>query len=339
MGVPPLNGTTFRMPAHARRVAAVATATALAAGPAALAGADNAHARGAQGRASASVLRTGLDVALLDKSVHVPLALSLDEVRAPRSAGRTALTAELDGVAGGRPFGVLRADVAEAKATTGDEKAEASVRLAHARLHVPGLPLLSVVEVAAVTSKATCAVGRPPVAVSRLPGSVTVLGKKVSVGAGGPVRVKAPGVGEVRLDLAERGTTSRTAAATALELTVSLNPLHLNVAEVTGTLTLAAATCETPAAHEPDQDRDREQEPGRGQGAQRTEDPAKGHRAAPAAEPDTAAPAADVRAQGAPAEADLARTGGSPVTPYVAGGALALLLAGAGAVALSRRRG
>lgn len=120
--------------------------------------------------------------------------------------------------------------------------------------------------------------------------------------------MKVPGVGEVRLDLGERGTTSRTAAATALELTVSINPLNLNVAEVTGTVTLAEATCETPAG--------------------------RGGEASSSAEP-----VGDVKAQGAPAEVGLAETGGSSMTPYVAGGAVALLAAGGGAVALTRRRG
>lgn len=332
-----MNGNTFRMPARVRRVAAVATATALAAGPAALAGADTAHARGGQGRASASVLRTGLDVALLHKTVHVPLAVSLDEVHAPGSAGKTALTAELDGVAGGQPFGVLRADVAEAKATADEEKAEASTRLVHARLHVPGLPLLSLVEVGAVTSKAVCEAGRTPVAASDVLGSVTVLGRKVSLSAGGATHVRVPGVGEVRLDLSQRETTSRTAAATALELTVSVNPLSLDVAEVTGTLTLARSTCETPAAHEPGQGQG--QEPGHGEGQAQGEGQGAGPAKGPAAEPGASAPAADVKPQGAPAEADLAQTGGSPATPYAVGGALALLLAGGGAVALARRRG
>ncbi|MFI5795630.1 SCO1860 family LAETG-anchored protein [Streptomyces sp. NPDC051677] len=319
-----MNGNTFRMPARARRVAAVAAATALAAGPAALAGAGPAHARGDQGRASASVLRTGLDVALLDKTVDVPLAVSLNEVRAPQSAAKTALTAELNGVDGGKPFSVLRADVAEAKATVDGAKAEASTRLAHARLHVPGLPLLSLIEVGAVTSKATCERGRSPVAAANLLGSVTVLGKRVSVSTGGTTDVKAPGVGEVRLDLSKRETTSRTAAATALELTVSVNPLNLNVAEVTGTLTLAKAACETPEAAE--QGEEQQQQQGEGQGQDRSAEP-------------SATPAGDVKAQGAPAQADLAQTGSSPVTPYLAGGAVALLLTGGGAVALARRRG
>ncbi|MFF4830958.1 SCO1860 family LAETG-anchored protein [Streptomyces sp. NPDC001315] len=306
-----MNGNHFRMPA--RRLAAVAAATALAAGPAALATAGAAHATTDEGRASAAVLRTGLDVALLNKTVDVPLAVSLNEVQAPRQqndAQQTALTAHLDGVDGGKPFSVLRADVATARATVTSTKAEGYTDLAHVRLHVPGLPLLSVIEVEGITSKATCEAGKTPVATSDVLGSVTVLGKRVTLTAGGPTDVKVPGVGEVRLDLSKRETTSRTAAATALELTVSVNPLKLNVAEVEGTLSLARATCEAPGA-------------------------------APAsADPGSAAdPGSDVKAQGAPAKADLAQTGGSSVTPYIAGGAVALVVAGGGAVAVARRRG
>ncbi|MFJ4199374.1 SCO1860 family LAETG-anchored protein [Streptomyces sviceus] len=298
-----MNSTHFRMPA--RRLATVATATVLAAGPAALAGAGAAHATGDQGHASAVVLRTGLDVNLLDKTVDVPLAVALNEVQAPRSAQQTALTATLDGVDGGRPFSVLAAEVADAKATVTDGKAEASTRLTHAKVHVPGLPLLSLVEIEGVTSEAVCEAGRTPTASSNLLGAVTVLGKKVTVTAGGPTDVKVPGVGEVRLDLSKNATTSRTAAATALELTVSVNPLKLGVAEVEGTVTLAKAACEAPDA--------------------------------PAA---SKTPAGDVKPQGGPVkEAGLAETGGSSLTPYLMGGALALLVGGGGAVAAARRRG
>ncbi|MGW1588781.1 SCO1860 family LAETG-anchored protein [Streptomyces sp. NPDC002386] len=300
-----MNSNNFRMPA--RRLATVATVTTLAAAPALL-GASAAHATTGHGRASAVVLRTGLDVSLLNRTVNVPLAVSLNEVQAPRSADRTTLTARLDGVNGGRPFTVLAAQAASARATANGRLAEGSVRLAHARLHVPGLPLLSVVEVGTVTAKATCAAGRKPVASANVLGAVTVLGKRVTLTAGGPAEVKVPGVGEVRLDLSQRRTTSRTAAATALELKVSVNPLKLNVAEVTGTVTLARATCETPAAAR--------------------------HTA-----PSPAGTAPEVKPQGAPgSRADLAETGGSSATPYIAGGALALLLAGGGAVTVARRR-
>ncbi|GHF88206.1 SCO1860 family LAETG-anchored protein [Streptomyces griseosporeus] len=305
-----MNGTTIRMPAR-RRLAAVAAATALTAGPLAVAGAGSAHATGDQGRASATVLRTGLDVSLLDKTVDVPLAVSLNEVHAPQSAGKTTLTARLDGVDGGQPFSVLRADVASARATVSAHRAEARTELAHARLHVPGLPLLSLVEVDSVTSSAVCEAGSAPVATANVVGAVTVLGKRVTLSAGGPTEVKVPGVGEVRLELSQRQTTSRTAAATALRLRVSVNPLKLNVAEVEGTLTLAEATCESPAA------------------------PAAAAPEKPAAEvePQQAAAPAEV------AEAGLAETGGGSVTPYVAGGAVALLVAGGGAVVVARRRG
>jgi LPXTG-motif cell wall-anchored protein len=300
-----LNSNNFRMPA--RRFAAAAAAGVLAAGPAALAGAGSAHATTDHGRASAVVLRTGLDVSLLNKTVNVPLSVSLNEVQAPQSARKTALTARLDGVDGGRAFSVLRADVATAKATVSAGKAEGSTHLAHAVVHVPGLRLLSLIEVEQVTSKATCEAGKKPVATANLLGGVTVLGKKVTLSVGGPTEVKVPGAGEVRLDLSKTETTSRTAAASALELKVSVNPLKLNVAEVEGTVTLAGATCSSPAAP-----------------------------TVPQAEP--ADPASDVKPQGAPAKAGLAETGGSSVTPYIAGGAIALLVAGGGAVALTRRR-
>ncbi|MFI2762458.1 SCO1860 family LAETG-anchored protein [Streptomyces echinatus] len=300
-----MNSNNFRMPA--RRLAALATVTALTAAPVVL-GAGAAHATGAHGRASAVVLRTGLDVSLLDKTVNVPLAVSLNEVQAPHSADRTALSARLDGINGGKPFTVLGADVAEARATVTAKRAEGSVRLAHAKLHVPGLPLLSLIEAETITAKATCEAGRAPAATADVLGTVTVLGKRVTLTAGGPTEVKVPGVGEVRLDLAQRTTTTRTAAATALELKVSVNPLKLNVADVEGTVTLARATCESPAVPP-------------------TGKPVPSHD-----------PAADVRPQGAPAQADLAETGGSSATPYLAGGALALLLAGGGAVTVARRR-
>lgn len=296
-----MNTINARM--SARRWAVVAAATALAAGPAALAGAGSAHATEERGSASAAVLRTGLDVSLLNKSVQVPLAVSLNEVEAPRSARKTALTATLDGVNRGKPFSVLRTGVADAVATVEGDRAEASTTLADARLHVPGLPLLSVVELEAVSSKAVCEAGKSPHASVTLPAAVTVLGKRVSLTSGGPTEVKVPGVGSVRLDLSKTSTTSTTAAATALRVDVAVDPLELNVAEVEGTVTLAEAKCSVPAVEE------------------------------------AAGTSADVRPQGARAAegTNLAETGGDAMTPYVAGGAVALLAAGGGAVALARR--
>ncbi|MGW7369617.1 SCO1860 family LAETG-anchored protein [Streptomyces sp. NPDC054841] len=307
-----MNSNTFRMPV--RRSAAVMAATALAAGPLVLAAPARATGGGV-GRASAVVLRTGLDVSLLNRAVQVPLKVSLNEVQAPESAEKTALTVQVEGVDQGRPFSLLRADVATAKATADRQRAEGYTNLAHAKVHVPGLPLLSLIEVEKVTSKAVCVAGRKPVAESNLLGAVTVLGKKTKLTTGGTTRVEVPGVGEVTLDLSKTQTTSRTAAATALELKVSVNPLKLNVAEVEGSVTLAAANCESPTARtvEPDA------KPQAGAG------PAKAPAGIPADAP-------------APAAENLAATGGNGLTPYFAGGAVVLLVAGGGAVVLARSR-
>jgi hypothetical protein len=304
-----LNINTSRTPV--RRAAAAAAAAGLVTGPVALAG--PAHATGSEGEASAVVLRTALDVSLADKTAEVPLEATLNEVRAPASAEKTALSVRLDGVERNRPVQVLRADVATARASADRQVAEAHSNLVRAKLHVPGLPLLSLIEVEKVTSTAVCEAGRQPVATSNVLGKVTVLGKKVTLSAGGPTRIEVPHVGEVSLELSRTQTTSRTAAATALALEVSVNPLELNVAEVTGTVTLAEAGCtapdapaeETPSAGQPSD------EPGKGVQAQAGEEPAK---------------------------ENLAETGGSSATPYLVGGATLLLAAGASAMVLTRVR-
>ncbi|MEU9747292.1 SCO1860 family LAETG-anchored protein [Streptomyces niveus] len=299
----------------ARRCAALGAAVALVAGPVVLAapaqatgGTGGTGVTTGKGKASAVVLRTGLDVSLLNKSVNVPLRAALNEVRAPADADKTALTVELDGVDQGRPFTVLRADVATARATVDERKAEGYANIAHAKVHVPGLPLLSLIEVQEVTSKAVCAAGKKPVAESNLLGTVTVLGKKVTLSAAGPTRVEVPGVGEVTLDLSKTRTTSRTAAATALELKVAVNPLKLNVADVQGTLTLAEATCEAPAEPVKQTEPEPEKE---------------------GVEPQTATE---------PTTENLAETGGSSMTPYLAAGAVLLLAIGGGALVLVRAR-
>ncbi|MFE4873198.1 SCO1860 family LAETG-anchored protein [Streptomyces sp. NPDC056682] len=322
-----MNSNNFRLPAPGpaacrplgRRSARIAACVALAAGPLLLAA--PARATGGPGdsggRASAVVLRTGLDVSLLNKAVDVPLKATLNEVQAPAGADRTALTVKLDGVGGGRPVDVLKADVATARASADAKKAAGSTRLVNARLHVPGLPLLSLVEVGEVTSSAVCEAGRAPVAQSNVLGAVTVLGRKVTLSSGGTTRVQVPGVGEVTLDLSKTTTTSRTAAAVALQLKVSVNPLHLNVADVKGEVTLAEATCETPKA---------------------PEQPEQGGTVAKGA-PAKAPAGTDVKAQSVAADTKLAQTGGSSATPYLAGGAAVLLVGGAGALVLTRARG
>lgn len=311
-------------------VLSLLAASALVGVAAAPAGAEPAPASadgGDRGQAAASVLRTSLDVGLLSRTVHVPLSLTLNEVKAPGagadSAGRTALTATLDGVEGGKPFSVLRADVARATAEVGEKAATGEVDLAAAKVHVPGLPLLSVIEAEAVKAKAHCEVGRTPVAEANALGAVRVLGQRVKLTAGGPTRLRVPGVGEVKLELSSTETTSRTAAASALRLSVSINPLDLGVAEVDGEITLAQASCRTPRAPE--------------------EVTTQTQPSTRPADPVDEGPRTQTERTGAEEEAgkpapDLAATGADARTPYLVGGALALFTVG-GALLLLRRRG
>ncbi|MFJ9509349.1 SCO1860 family LAETG-anchored protein [Streptomyces anulatus] len=337
-----MNSNTFRL-----------AALAVAAGPVALLAAVPAHAApatpttGGEGRASAVVLRTGLDVSLLNKSVQVPLKVTLNEVQAPASAEKTALSVNVDGVEGGAPVSVLRADVATANATVDEHRAEGYTNLAKARIHVPGLPVLSLIEVEKVTSKAVCAVGRKPVAESNVLGHVAVLGKKVTLSAGGPTRVAVPGVGEVSLDLSKTVTTERTAAATALQLKVSVNPLNLNVAEVEGEVTLAEATCETPKGPKTPEkpgSTDGGSTGGSTDGGSTDGGSTGGGGDTGGDQGDGGTSGGDVKTQTgsdtgtAPTGANLAETGGSSTTPYMAGGAALLLAVGAGATVLARRR-
>ncbi|WP_055604085.1 SCO1860 family LAETG-anchored protein [Streptomyces aureus] len=327
-----MNSNTFRTPA--RRTAAAATVAALAVGPVLLA-APAAQATGGEGRATAVVLRTGLDVSLLDKTVDVPLRVSLNEVEAPETENETALSVKVQGAEGGKPIDILAADVATSEATVDEKKAEGYVNLVKAKVHVPGIPLLSLIEVQKVTSKALCEVGKEPVAESNVLGHVIVFGKKTTLSTGGRTQVGVPGVGKVTLDLSRTSTTSRTAAATALELKVEVDPLKLGVAEVNGTVTLAEATCETPKGTAPT-----EQPTGKptGQPTQEpSERPSEQPTQQPSAEPSDAGGIKTNNGGTTPTQ-NLAETGGSSTTPYIAGGALALLVAGGGALALTRSR-
>lgn len=369
-----LNSNTFRLAALAVAAAPVALLVAVPAQ------ATTATTTTGDGKASAVVLRTALDVSLLNKTIDVPLKATLNEVRAPRSAEKAALSVRLDGVEGGKPVSVLRADVATAKATVTRHRAEGYSNVVKARLHVPGLPLLSLIEVEQVTSKAVCEVGHRPVAESNVLGHVKVLGKRVTLTAAGTTQIAVPGVGSVTLDLSKTSTTSRTAAAVALQLKVAVNPLDLNVADVKGEVTLAEATCETPKAASTGggdngggdngggdnggstdggstdggsgnggSDSGGSGNGGSTEGASGTAGSTAGSTAGTTSG-DTAGDTAgdsggDVKPQTGTGEApqtstdaDLAETGSSSTTPYVAGGAALLLAVGAGAMVVARRR-
>ena len=376
-----MNSNTFRLAA----LAAVAGPVALLAAVPAQANTATAPATRHHdgGKASAVVLRTALDVSLLHRSAHVPLNATLNEVQAPASAEKTALSVRLDGVERGRQVRVLRADVATAEATADRHRARGYSNLVKARVHVPGLPLLSLIEVEKATSKAYCEAGKRPVAESNVLGHVSVLGKRVRLSAGGTTRVAVPGVGVVTLDLSKTATTSRTAAATALRLGVYVKPLDLNVARVKGEVTLAEAACETPRGRHDRDDRDTGGDAGTnggtdqggpgdsgsdgsgtdtggsadqgttgtstGAGDKGTAGTATGDQGATGTDVSDKGSAADKGDSGVKAQSgtdaarsgakdNLAETGSSSTTPYIAGGAALLLAAGAGVTVLARKR-
>ncbi|GAA2720907.1 MULTISPECIES: SCO1860 family LAETG-anchored protein [Streptomyces] len=295
---------SFGMPARrpAALLALVLGALTLGAAPAP---AQATGTTGAAGTAEATVLRTGLDVAVLGRTAHVPVDAVLNDVRAPGDATRTTLAVSLDGIEEGRPVGILRADAATAHATADRTAAKARAEVAGAVVRLPGLPVRPLLQARQITAEAVCETGRTPAANAHVPGSVSVLGKKVTLTANGPTDVTVPGVGHVRLALSQSTTTTRTAAATALDLDVAVDPLALGVAKVTGKVTLARATCSTPEAQAPD------------------------------VKPQTAATRA---ASAAPVGRNLAETGGSSTTPYLLGGAGLLVAAGGAALIAARRR-
>lgn len=278
------------------------------------------------GTASAFVLKTNADVSLISGTAKTSLDLTLNEVSAPEgtgSADETLLTATLEGVHGGKPFEVLRAEVANARASKDADGTEAETKLVDAEVNLPGLtqPLLAA---ELVTAKAVCAVGEAPTADAKIPGTVTVLGEKTELTAEGTATVEVDGVGTVKLDLAKREVTDSSAAATALDLNVSVDPLALNVAAVEGTVTLAHAECTTPAGTDTTG--------GATEGA--TEGDSGG---------DSGGAGGDAGATEGPTTQtgdgpDLAETGGDSSTVYLAGGAVALLGAGGAALYLARRR-
>ncbi|MER6446912.1 hypothetical protein DEJ51_07470 [Streptomyces venezuelae] len=320
-----MNSRTFRMPA------AVLLATgALALLTAPPASATGGGAAGGEGKAGAVVLRAGLDVGLLNQTVSVPLKTTLNEVSAPATADKTALTVTLDGVEGNNPVSVLRAEVATSKATADKTRAEAEANLAKASVHVPGLPLLSLIEVEKVMSKAVCEAGKKPVASANALGKVTALGKKVTLTAGGPTKVEVPGVGRIDLELSGTETTSTTAAAAALRLKVAVNPLNLNVAKVDGEIVLAEAHCESPAGAAPAQPANPDVKPQTGTGT------GAGGAAASGGTTGTTGTTGATGITGTTGT-NLAETGGGSLTPYVAGGALTLLAIGGGALLVTRR--
>ena len=339
-----MNHALFSARNHVRCGALIAaTAMLSAVAPAAHAAGDE------DGKASAAVLRTALDVSLLNGAADVSLNSELNAVNAPGDADQSLLRATLDGVQHGKPFTVLSADVARSRATVDDTRAQASSRLVNATVNLPGLPATPVLKLEQVTSRALCVAGEKPVAESKLLGTVTVLGRTTELKAEGTTTVEVPGLGTVRLGLSQTETTSRSAAGTALRLDVSVNPGELNVAKVDGSLTLVEATCSTPGgADEGTSGGDSGGSGGSGGtggtsgGGDTGGDTAGGGSGGSTGGESTGGSGGEDTGTGGKEPqgggSQLAETGGSSATPYLAGGAAALIAAGAGLMFVRKRR-
>ena len=203
------------------------------------------------GRASAVTVEVDLDVSLLNKSVDIPVNASLNKVESPARREGSVLTALVDGVDQQGPVTLVRADVGKSVTKVDDKGASASVELVNADVHAPGLPLTTLLGLEALSAEVTCPVEGQPTADVVAPAKLTVLGRPVSVGLYGPTKVDVPGVGDVSVEFSRRTTTSSTAAASALEVQVEVDPLNLNVARVSGRITVASVSCEKPAAPAP----------------------------------------------------------------------------------------
>ncbi|MFI9271756.1 hypothetical protein ACIGXM_13705 [Kitasatospora sp. NPDC052896] len=354
---------TFRPSARtAVAVAAAATAVALGLPLPTVAHADSGP--GTTGSASAVTAELTLDVSLLNNAVDVPVDVALNKVQSPAEQDGSMLTANVAGVAQPGPVNLLHADVGKSLTHVDSQGAEASVQLVNAELHAPGLPLTTLLGLDALSAEADCPVNGAPTATVTSPIKATVLGRPITLSVYGPTHVAVPGVGTVDVEFSKRTTTSTTAAASALQVSVAINPLNLNVAKVAGTITVAGVSCAKPGATDSSLPTSGGGSgsggsgggsgsgsggggTGAGSGAGSTGTGTTGGAGAsgqPVA--DTSAPAAgasstgpaDPSASAHPANtSSLAFTGASGIVPLAAGGA-ALLAAGGGALWFTRRR-
>ncbi|MFC8451480.1 SCO1860 family LAETG-anchored protein [Kitasatospora sp. NPDC057223] len=310
-----------------------ATALPATAAPAGEPSASPAAQAGTAGRASAVTVEVDLDVSLLNKAVDVPVNVSLNKVESPARREGSVLTALVEGVDQQGPVTLVRADVGKSATKVDDKGATASVELVNADVHAPGLPLTALLGLEALSAEVTCPVDGQPTAEVVAPAKLTVLGRPVAVGLYGPTKVDVPGVGKVSVEFSGRTTTSTTAAASALDVQVELDPLSLNVAKVSGRITVASVSCEKPAAPAPSPTASTP--PPAPTSPTTTAATTSGPAVQPAGSGSKAARAVP---QGATETGEhLAATGSSGVGPLVAGAAV-LLVGGAAAVLATRRR-
>ncbi|MEU4116912.1 SCO1860 family LAETG-anchored protein [Kitasatospora sp. NPDC028055] len=274
------------------------------------------------GKARAVTAEVALDVSFLNKAVDVPVDIALNKVETPEQREGSVLTAKVAGVDQTAPVELVKADLGRSVTRVDAKGATASVKLVNADVHAPGLPATALLGLEAMSAEATCPVDGQPTANVVAPARLTVLGKPVTVGLYGPTKVDVPLVGSVSVEFSKKSTTTTTAAASALEVQVEVNPLNLNVAKVTGKVTVASVSCEKPS------------------GPTATATPSTVPTSPPAAQPvaDATTSRAAVPQAAVEKPERLATTGGSSATGPLAAGAAALVAGGAAALWATRRR-
>lgn len=198
------------------------------------------------GSASAVTAELALRVSLLNSAIQVPVDIALNKVQSPAQHSGSVLTATVDGVDQQGPVTLVKADIGKSVTHVDAQGASASVQLVNADVHAPGLPLSTLLGLQALSSEVSCPVDGPPTAKVTAPAQLTVLGKSVTLSLYGSTHVAIPGIGSVDISYSPHTTTSSTAAASALEVSIALNPLQLNVAKVDGTITVASVSCQKP---------------------------------------------------------------------------------------------
>ncbi|MFJ9442686.1 SCO1860 family LAETG-anchored protein [Kitasatospora sp. NPDC101235] len=287
------------------------------------------------GKARAVTAELDLDVSLLNKAVDVPVNIALNKVESPaqrggssqpEAGGGSVLAAKVDGVDQQGPVTLVKADVGTSVTRVDAKGATASVKLVNADVHAPGLPATVLLGLEAMSAEATCPVDGQPTADVVAPAKLSVLGKPVTVGLYGATKVDVPLIGNVSVEFSKKTVTTTTAAASALEVQVEVNPLNLNVAKVTGKITVASVSCEKPSASSATPS---------GPATPGTA-PTSAPAAQPVADTTTSRAAAPQAAVDKPEK--LAATGGSSATGPLAAGAAALVAGGAAALWATRRR-
>lgn len=228
------------------------------------------------GTAKAVAGQVHLDVQLLNgllgalhltgpNGLDLPLAnLSLGEADAPNASGDSAnftnsVVRLRDNLISTLHLPGPDADLIKADAVSGTARVingpggytQAYATVANLRLFLPllNLPGASadngILKVDLISAQATCVPGQKPTASAKMPATIQLLGKDYPVPLTGEVSVDI-GVAQVDVKLAPTTTIDGAGASSAVEANITLNAL--NLANVSGGITLASASCTTPGA-------------------------------------------------------------------------------------------